>query len=175
MTKKTMMEQALESPALKERSTMKGELAYPASWGDKVPLRVRMKETVTPDLVTLVEPAEGTVCVQGNEYYVWVNSYGAVCAILENGEHLGIKPDEFEVTEWHKQEATPPMDKFIVAEVSKSWKANDPVSNTLGQQFEEIINVNLSRGYILSDWKLGQVCNGDVFTETIIAIFEKIE
>lgn len=67
------------------------------------------------------------------------------------------------------------MDKFIVAEVSKSWKANDPVSNTLGQKFEEIINVNLSRGYKLSDWKLGQVCNGDVFTETIIAIFEKIE
>jgi len=67
------------------------------------------------------------------------------------------------------------MEKFIVAEVSKSWKAGDLVSRTLGQQFEDIINVNLSRGYKLSDWKLGQVCNGDVFTETIIAIFERIE
>lgn len=67
------------------------------------------------------------------------------------------------------------MEKFIVAEVSKSWKAGDPATDLLSQKFEAIINVNLSRGYILTDWKLGQVCNGDVFTETIIAIFERME
>lgn len=67
------------------------------------------------------------------------------------------------------------MDKFIVAEVSKSWKAGDPVAEIISQQFEAIINVNHGRGYTLKDWKLGQVCNGDVFTETIIAIFEKKE
>jgi hypothetical protein len=67
------------------------------------------------------------------------------------------------------------MDKFIVAEVSKSWKSGDPATHLLSQKFEAIINVNLSRGYKLSDWKLGQVCIGDVFTETIIAIFEKVE
>lgn len=67
------------------------------------------------------------------------------------------------------------MEKFIVAEVSKSWKAGDPVAEIISNQFEAIINVNLSRGYKLYDWKLGQVCNGDVFTETIIAIFERIE
>lgn len=67
------------------------------------------------------------------------------------------------------------MDKFIVAEVTKSWVPGSEVANILSQQFEAIINTNLSRGYKLSDWKLSQLCNGDVFTETIIAIFEKIE
>lgn len=45
---------------------------------------------------------KGLLCIQGNEYYVWVNSYGAVSAILPNGEQLGLKPDEFEVIEWHQ-------------------------------------------------------------------------
>lgn len=67
------------------------------------------------------------------------------------------------------------MSKFIVAEVSKSWEAGDPATDLLSQKFEAIININLSHGYKLSDWKLGQVCSGDVFTETIIAIFEKVE
>lgn len=65
--------------------------------------------------------------------------------------------------------------KFIVAEVTKSWKSGDPVAETISQQFEAIINFNHGRGYKLTEWKLGQVCNADVFTETIIAIFEKVD
>lgn len=169
------MEHALESPALKMSPTRREKFAYPASWGDKVPLKVRMKETVTPDSVITFEPTEGSICVQGNEYYVWVNSYGVVCAILENEEYLNLKHDKFEVTEWHNQETAPPMDKFIVAEVSKTWVPGDPIAETLSQKFEYILNFNTKRGYKLTDWKLGQVCNGDVFTETIIAIFERTE
>lgn len=67
------------------------------------------------------------------------------------------------------------MDKFIVAEVSKSWVSGSPATDLLSQKFEAIINVNEKRGYRLSDWKLGQVCIGEVFTETIIAIFEKVD
>lgn len=65
------------------------------------------------------------------------------------------------------------MDKFIVAEISKSWKEGDKVADLLSYKFETVINHNEERGYRLSDWKLSQVCNGDIFTETIIAIFQK--
>jgi hypothetical protein len=41
-----------------------------------------------------------TIAVKGEEYDAWVNRNGAVSAILPNGELLGLKPDEFEVTEW---------------------------------------------------------------------------
>jgi len=67
------------------------------------------------------------------------------------------------------------MNRFIVAEVSKSWEAGTAAADILSQKFERVINYNQSRGYRLSEWKFSQVCNGDVFTETIIAIFEKEE
>ncbi len=164
MTKEELIKKAQESPAL----TIKSKLAYP--FGDKVPLMVKVKVSVVSDLPTALASKVSPVCLAGMRYYVWVNSYGAVSAILENGEMLGLKLGEFEIIEWH-----PLPERFIVAEVSKSWKAGDPVAELLSQKFEAIINVNEYRGYKLSDWKLGQVCNGDVFTETIIAIFEKKE
>jgi len=64
------------------------------------------------------------------------------------------------------------MEKFIVAEVSKSWKADTPMTNLLCQQFEAIINRNNQRGYKLKDWKIYTTPTPDCFTETIIAIFE---
>lgn len=97
------MEQALESPALKRRSTRTVKFAYPPLWNDRVPLKARMRETVPSDLAFMKDPENALSCIHGEEYYVWVNSYGAVSAILENGERLGLEPGEFEVTEWHNQ------------------------------------------------------------------------
>lgn len=103
MTNNQIMKKALESPSLIKKSTEKGKLAWPARFGDKVPLKVLMKETVTSDIPMVLPSVPGLLCIQGNEYHVWVNSYGAVSAILPNGKLLGLKPREFEVTEWHNQ------------------------------------------------------------------------
>lgn len=65
--------------------------------------------------------------------------------------------------------------KFIVAEVTKNWTRESPVSDLLSQIFEGVINTNDSRGYKLIDWKITTVVNKDVLTETIFAIFELIE
>ena len=81
-----------DSPALTEQSEH-----YPASWGGKVPLRVRMEVTVISEI-----PGEQCSAVVGREYDAWVNSYGALSAILEDGEMLGLKPHEFTVTAWHE-------------------------------------------------------------------------
>lgn len=99
-----MLATALTSPALKWQSDRKGRFAYPANFRGRVPLKVKLAKTVTPDLMDLA-PILGikkdTVALKDCEYYVWVNSYGAVSAILENGERLGLLPSEFDVTEWH--------------------------------------------------------------------------
>jgi hypothetical protein len=172
MTKEELIKKAQESPALTMKSTRKGKFAYP--FGDKVPLRVRMNQKVTSDVPYPQLPNYSPICVQGSEYYVWVNSYGAVAAILENGEQLGLKPGEFEVIEWHDDKPIQ-VDQFIVAEVSKSWVPGSPKTDLLSQKFEMVINVNHKRGYKLSEWKMAQILAEDVFTETIIAIFEKNE
>lgn len=74
---------------------------YPKNWNTRVPLKVRMKETVMPEMPMVFTPKDGTICIKDNQYYVWVNSYGAISAILENSERLGLKPNEFEIIEWH--------------------------------------------------------------------------
>ncbi len=62
---------------------------------------------------------------------------------------------------------------FIVAEISKSWKADTPVTNLLSNMFESVINVNHERGYSLKEWKVYAANDGTVMTETIIAIFQR--
>lgn len=75
---------------------------YPASWHGRVPKRIRMANTVTPDLPMLFPESRGMVAGSGREYEVWVNSHGAVAAILEDGRKLGLRPYEFEIIEWHE-------------------------------------------------------------------------
>jgi hypothetical protein len=104
LTKEQLLDIALTSSALKWQSNKKGRAEYPARYRGKVPLKVRLAKTVHPDLkefATLLDIKNNTVAHKDNEYYVWVNSYGAVSAILENGEKLGLLPSEFDVTEWH--------------------------------------------------------------------------
>lgn len=64
------------------------------------------------------------------------------------------------------------MQRFIVAEITKNWDSETPVSDLLCQRFEEVININSARGYNLIDWKITSAANKDVLTETIIAIFQ---
>lgn len=67
------------------------------------------------------------------------------------------------------------MDRFIVAEITKTWKRATPVDNLICQQFEMVINTNLQRGYKLADWRLCAVSNITTVTETIVAIFERVD
>jgi hypothetical protein len=65
-------------------------------------------------------------------------------------------------------------ESFIVAEVSKNWRAGKEVSptGTLSSQFEEVINVNHGRGYVLHSFALHRVMAAkDEMNETIIAVF----
>jgi hypothetical protein len=95
MTNEQIIEKTKTSPALKNQAK------YPVRWNGKVPLKIKCLKTVHPEPF-FMHHKDGTLCESTKEYYVWVNSYGAVSAILKNGEQLGLKPDEFEVTEWHK-------------------------------------------------------------------------
>ena len=63
-------------------------------------------------------------------------------------------------------------DKFIVAEITKNWEKGTPVSDLIAQRFEEVINVNIARGYKLIDWRLSSSQTDNLLTETIVAIFE---
>lgn len=98
MTKEEILEITKRSPALKK------QVNPPVKWQGKIPLRIRCLKTVHPEPFFLAAKAN-TICEAPKQYYVWVNSYGAVAAILPNGEQLGLKPDEYEVTEWHETKA----------------------------------------------------------------------
>ena len=94
--RKQQYERAFESPALKLRK--EGE--YPDRFCNRVPLMVAPKITVHSDLPHFING--GDLVAEGKrEYYVWVNSYGAVTANLPGGKQLGLKPHEFEVTQYH--------------------------------------------------------------------------
>lgn len=87
----------LDSPALQHRSKH-----YPERYNGRVPKRVRIDQTVKSDqLAALFGQA---MIAHPGEYDAWVNSHGAVAIILPNG-NLGVKPDEFEVVEWHNESA----------------------------------------------------------------------
>jgi len=101
-----MLAAALLSPALEWQSDRGGRFDYPANFRGRVPLKVKVAKKVEPDLPWLKKELgvkDDTVCLKDNEYYVWVNSYGAVSAILPNGERLGLLPSEFDVIEWHER------------------------------------------------------------------------
>ena len=103
---KPMLALALTSPALEWQSNRKGRCSYPANFRGKVPLKVKVAKNVTPDLPmfsNILGIQKDDICLKDNEYYVWVNSYGAVSAILPNGKKLGLLPSEFDITEWHSK------------------------------------------------------------------------
>jgi len=93
---------AFTSPALQWQSDKDGTFSYPANFRGRVPLKVRVAKKIEPDFPWIKRGLSAyTICEQDGEYYVWVNSYGAVSAILPNGKRLGLLPSEFDVIEWH--------------------------------------------------------------------------
>lgn len=84
-------------PALKEKSTH-----YPVRWNGRTPKTIRMLREVCGDAICAFKtPGRcSPVAHKGTEYPAWTNSHGAVCAVFPDGEHLGVKPREFEVVEW---------------------------------------------------------------------------
>jgi len=102
MTTEEILEKTRTSAALQWQSDREGDFLYPKQWEGKVPLKVRMLKTVTSDLPMIFPDSADMITVAKNEYYVYVNSYGAISAFLPNGKQLGLKPDEFEVIEFHK-------------------------------------------------------------------------
>lgn len=100
MNNEQLLEIAKQSPALKWMSDKEGSFAYPAYFNGKVPLKARMNTAVKSEVP--FGPSNGLVALYSYEYYVWVNSYGAVSAILDNGDRLGLKPGEFTVIEYHE-------------------------------------------------------------------------
>ncbi len=88
----------IDCPALHEQSEH-----YPARFKGRVPQRIFMLRTIYPECPG-AKP--GTVARRDGEYDAWTNKHGAVCAVCDNGEHLGVKPDEFDVIEWHNASST---------------------------------------------------------------------
>lgn len=76
---------------------------YPKDWNGRVPKRVRMLDTVSPDtpfrLANLGIVARSPKVYSGQVVDVTVNSHGAVSATT-NDVKLGLKPAEFEVVDW---------------------------------------------------------------------------
>ena len=99
MKKYNIMNIEKYGPALKVQSEY-----YPASWHSKVPKKIKMAKTVTSSSKPFYSiNNEPTLTAENDkEYECWVNSHGAVAAIMPDGRHLGLKPYEFEIIEWHK-------------------------------------------------------------------------
>lgn len=64
--------------------------------------------------------------------------------------------------------------EYIVAEITKNWINSKSEEALISHRFELVIDVNLSRGYELKEWKFSTDVFGGVLTETIIAVFKKI-
>ena len=65
--------------------------------------------------------------------------------------------------------------KRIVAEFSKSWPTLDAKdSSILAKRFEEGIEVNRGRGYLLESWQMVQNATLGGVYETIIAVFIEV-
>ncbi|MFK0309694.1 hypothetical protein ACIQUF_00475 [Pseudomonas sp. NPDC090233] len=93
-------ENKIDCPALHKRSA-----GYP--FGDRVPRTVRMLVTATADKIPGVELAHYPEAKAGHTYRVWTNSHGAVVAVMDDGNRLGLRPAEFEVDSWHHLAAEP--------------------------------------------------------------------
>ncbi len=88
------------SPALRFRSGH-----YPDRFNGRVPSAVRTLRRVGPEGMICMTMSRRKVLAlnipAGEVVPVWVNSHGAVAAILPGVGELGLRPDEFDVVDWH--------------------------------------------------------------------------
>ncbi|WP_314408823.1 hypothetical protein [Pseudomonas kuykendallii] len=90
-----MNDDTIDCPALHQQSA-----DYP--FDRRVPKTVRMLRNVTPDPMQIIGLGylDIPTAPAGALIPVWTNSYGAVAAVLPDGQRIGLKPDEFEVVDW---------------------------------------------------------------------------
>jgi hypothetical protein len=90
----------IDCPALHSQSK-----DYPARFMGRVPKTIRMRRTVQPDEpLRSLDPEWSRVIAEHSMLYpAYTNSHGAVSAVLDEGRKLGVKPDEFEIVEWHQE------------------------------------------------------------------------
>ena len=96
MTTDEIVLKANKSPALNIRHLAQ----YPARYNGRVPLKIKCIKTVITDAWFMGD--DKAVCEGQKEYHVWVNAYGYTSAILPSGKLIQLKPDEFEVIQWHE-------------------------------------------------------------------------
>ena len=89
----------IDCPALHSQSKH-----YPAWFMGRVPKTIRMRRAVQADepMRSLSSEWRDVIAEHGMLYPAFTNSHGAVSAVMDNGKMLGVKPDEFEVSEWHE-------------------------------------------------------------------------
>jgi len=100
----TMLSIALTSPAIISKVGNSSDSPYPICFHGKVPLKVRLKKALNLIRTNIADKFfanDRFAYLPNNEFYVWVNSFGAVFAILPDFEKYYLSPEEFEVTEWH--------------------------------------------------------------------------
>jgi hypothetical protein len=71
---------------------------------DYVPARILLPEDVRSDLPMFSRESRGYYANAG-EHDCKCNQYGAVSVTAENGQQLGVKPNEFEVIAWKENTA----------------------------------------------------------------------
>jgi len=63
--------------------------------------------------------------------------------------------------------------EFIVAEMSTTWMHGGPAVTLISRKFEDVIERNLQRGYLLHSFSHSQVIGRGEQQETIVAVFRK--
>lgn len=83
-------------------------------------MKILMLENVRPDFLFLAKP--GTILRAGKTYEATVNKNGAVTAICENGETLGVKPGEFETVQetfwFYRKNALPDVGGKVAGKIN---------------------------------------------------------
>lgn len=127
------IEPEIDCPALHHRA--KG---YP--FGERVPRTVRMVKTVTADPMPVIGYSyiEGVVptAVISQTFRVWTNSNGAVAAVMPDGQRLGLKPGEFEVSSWH--DATPQKPIYLSGPMTGMPDLNFPAFHAMAARLRAV-------------------------------------
>ncbi|MFL1480960.1 DUF4406 domain-containing protein [Pseudomonas grimontii] len=127
------IEAPIDCPALHDRA-----LGYP--FGERVPRTVRMVKTVTADPMPVIgfTYITGTIptAVISQTFLAWTNSHGAVSAIMSDGQRLGLKPGEFEVSSWHDE--TPQKLIYLSGPMTGMPELNFPAFHTMAARLRAL-------------------------------------
>lgn len=148
---------AMSSPAHTQKSRKTGTFGYPKQFKGLVPKIIQVKKDAYP----CINRGNG-YAVNGEYYYAWVNSYGAVSAIFRDGSTLGLLPSEFDVFEYWEANFNGITKEGNQILSSATFKTNVPKSKhyTCIQSFEVVEPTNQMEmpGEILHLSNFGEYC-----------------